>query len=311
MHLVILLYALFASLFTLQKDSLSYCEPFFMVGSRMLCAGLVLVIYLALRDSKSLRKVRWQHLGGIFLLALSQIYLTNICEIWAIKHMVSSKACLLYSLSPFISALVAFTVLKETLSRKKMVGMFIGFLGLMPIIFAQTNQEISSGTFLIFTLAELAMVGAVFFSVYGWILLKKVMQDYEYSPLMANGLSMTLGGVFALTHSYLVGENWAPLPISSVQPFVINTIIMCLISNLICYNLYGYLLKRFSATFMSFAGLITPLFASIFGFVWLNEVITWHYLLSMVLFSIGLLIFYREEMAQERIFESKIVTDPI
>lgn len=311
MHLVVLLYALFASLFTLQKDSLNYCEPFFMVGSRMLFAGVVLLGYLAIRHRATLLKIRPKHMGGILLLAISQIYLTNIFEIWAIKHMVSSKACLLYSLSPFISALVAFAILKETVSRKKMLGMFIGFLGLMPIIFAQTSEEISSGTFLVFTMAELAMVGAVFFSVYGWIQLKKVMGDYEYSPLLANGLSMTLGGVLALAHSYAASENWAPLPVTNLPSFAINTLIMCLISNLICYNLYGYLLKRFSATFMSFAGLVTPLFASIFGFVWLNEVITWHYFISMVLFSIGLLIFYREEMAKENIFETKVVTDTI
>ncbi len=309
MHLVILLYALFASLFTLQKDTLNYCDPFFMVGSRMLFAGLILLAYIAIRYRPVSFKFKPAHIGGIAALALSQIYLTNIFEIWAIKHMISSKACLLYSLSPFISALVAYVILKETMSRKKMLGMFVGFLGLMPIIFAQTSEEISSGTFLVFTVAELAMVGAVFTSVYGWIQLKKVMTDTSFSPLMANGLSMTIGGVLALMHSYFSGEQWAPLPVSNMQPFIVNTIVMCLISNLICYNLYGYLLKRFSATFMSFVGLITPLFASLFGFIWLNEIITWHYFVSMVLFSVGLIVFYREEMRPDRIFEIKVATD--
>lgn len=296
MYLVVFLYLLFASLFTLQKDTLSYCEPFFLVGSRMLFAGLVLLAFVAIRHKPAALKIKLQHLGGLVMLALSQIYLTNIFEIWAIEHMVSSKACLLYSLSPFVSALVAFMVLRETLSTKKILGMLIGFMGLLPIIFAQTQGEISSGTFLMFTMAELAMVGAVFCSVYGWIILKKVIVDYEYSPLLANGISMALGGVLALVHSYIVGEHWTPVPVTNMQAFIINTLIMCLISNLICYNLYGYLLKRFSATFMSFAGLVTPLFASLFGFLWLNEMITWHFFVSMALFTIGLIIFYREEV---------------
>ncbi len=129
-------------------------------------------------------------------------------------------------------------------------------------------------------------------------MLKKVINEFEYSPLLANGLSMTIGGVLALAHSYVVGENWAPIPVTDLQPFIINTLIMCLISNLICYNLYGYLLQRFSATFMSFAGLVTPLFASLFGYLWLNEVITWHFFISIVMFSIGLVIFYREEIGR-------------
>lgn len=308
MYLVILLYVLFASLFTLQKDTLNYCEPFFLVGSRMLFAGLVLIAYVAIRHKPKSLHIKPEHIGGLVLLALSQIYLTNILEIWAIEHMVSSKACLLYSLSPFVSALVAFVVLKETMSRKKMLGMLIGFLGLLPIIFAQTQDELSSGTFLMFTMAELAMVGAVFCSVYGWIMLKKVMQDYQYSPLMANGISMTIGGLLALGHSFFSGEQWAPVPVNNFQPFIINTLLMCLISNLICYNLYGYLLKRFSATFMSFAGLVTPLFASLFGFFWLNELITWHFFVSIAMFTLGLIIFYREEMDAPKDFTTGTYT---
>lgn len=309
MQLVILLYVLFASLFTLQKDTLSYCEPFFLVGSRMLFAGLILIAYVLIRHKPAALKIKAEHIKGIMLLAISNIYLTNIFEIWALQHMVSSKACLIYSLSPFVAALVAFLVLKETMSKKKVIGMAIGFLGLLPIVFTQTQAELSTGTFLVFTLAELSIVGAVFGSVYGWIMLKKVMRDYQYSPLVANGLSMTIGGLLALSHSYFAGENWAPIPVTNMQPYIINTLIMCVISNLVCYNLYGYLLKRFTATFMSFAGLVTPIFASIFGFLWLQEVVTWHFYVSIVLFSIGLFIFYREEMQQEKTFKVNALAD--
>ncbi len=310
MHLVILLYVLFASLFTLQKDTLSYCEPFFLVGSRMLFAGVLLLAFLAVKHRDVFSKIKLQHLGGIALLALSNIYLTNIFEIWAIKHMVSSKACLIYSLSPFVSSLVAFVVLKETLSSKKTLGMLVGFLGLFPILFAQSAQELSAGKFMIFTLAELSIVGAVFCSVYGWIMLKKVMRDYDYSPLMANGLSMLLGGCFAIVHSYAVGENWAPVPVLQMRPYLMNTIVMTVISNIICYNLYGHLLKKFTATFMSFAGLVTPIFASLFGYLLLNEVITWHFFVSIGLFTVGLVIFYREEIANDRVFQMKTATEP-
>ena len=44
MFFVILLFAMFASLFTLQKETLEYCEPFFLIGSRMLFAGIILLI---------------------------------------------------------------------------------------------------------------------------------------------------------------------------------------------------------------------------------------------------------------------------
>ena len=60
---------------------------------------------------------------------------------------------------------------------------------------------------------------------------------------------------------------------------------------------------------MSFAGLVTPIFASLFGFLWLQEVVTWHFYVSIVLFSLGLVIFYREEISQEKDFRAKTVVD--
>ncbi len=71
---------------------------------------------------------------------------------------------------------------------------------------------------------------------------------------------------------------------------------MCLISNLICYNLYGHLLKRYSATFMSFAGLMTPLFAVFFGWVFLAESVDVSFFVSLVLFLLGLYCFHSEEL---------------
>jgi drug/metabolite transporter (DMT)-like permease len=316
MALVLLLYALFASLFTLQKETLLYSEPFFLVGFRMTVAGLLLLAFVLLRHV-FLHKWRARHTwlrffhitgerlyikrstwGWIVLLGISNIYLTNVCEIWGIQHMVSSKACLLYSLSPFFAAFVAFIVLKEVLKSRQWLGMALGFLGLLPVHFMQNKEELLSGNVWLFSRAELSILGAVLFSVTGWIVLKKILIQGRYSLLLANALSMLLGGVLALLHSYYSGETWQPVPVYQWQYFLLYSIVMCIISNIICYNLYGHLLKRFSATFMAFAGLVTPLFASLYGYVFLHEQISWHFVLSMLLFAAGLWVFYSIERRQ-------------
>ena len=310
MFFVILLFALFASIFTLQKETLDYCEPFFLIGARMFFAGIMLLGYLFITNRKSL-KISASQFGTFLLLALFAVYLTNICEIWGIKHMVSSKACLIYSLSPFLAALVAFIVLGEKLSKQKWLGMLIGFFGLIPIHFTQTSTELSLGQWSFFSIAELSIVGAVLFSVYGWILLKKIISQYQHSPLLANGVSMTIGGLLALMHSYFSGEAWQPIPVTAITPFIINSLIMCLISNIICYNLYGFLLKRFTATFMSFAGLVTPFFASLYGYLFLQETISWHFYASITMFSLGLLLFYRAEMQHGQAFRLNVSHEKI
>ncbi len=298
MPLVIILFALFASLFTLSKTALEFSEPFFLIGSRMTFAGILLLAHQFFMNRAAF-KIKLVHVFPLLMLGLVSIYITNIAEIWGIQYMSSAKACLIYSLSPFIAALVAYLMLKETLTTKKWLGLCIGFLGLTPILFTHSSSAELAKDLFFFSWAEMALIIAVFASVYGWILLKKIINDYRYTPIMANGVSMLLGGILALGHSYLSGETWAPFPIINEKyyAFMECALWMTLISNVVCYNLYGYLLKRFSATFMSLAGLVTPLFASLFGWYFLHEAITWHFFASMALFSVGLAIFYQDEIA--------------
>jgi drug/metabolite transporter (DMT)-like permease len=110
---------------------------------------------------------------------------------------------------------------------------------------------------------------------------------------MSNGTSMLIGGLFALLHSFVV-DTW--LPVSQFTPFATGTLSLVIISNLLCYNLYGWLLKKFTATFLSFIGLSTPLFAALFGYFFLNETVTWHFFISIAVLSLGLWIVYREEL---------------
>ena len=304
--LVILLFALFASIFGLSKATLEYTEPFFLIGSRFLFAGILLTAHQLIWNRKQIN-FKLSHIKPLLLLAFLSIYVTNVAEIWGIQHMVSAKACLIYSLSPFLAALVAYFVLRETLNSKKWLGMIVGFIGLVPIFMTQSQSELLSGGFGNISYAEIAVLTAALGSVYGWILLKKIVNELQYSPLLANGLSMILGGTLALIHSYFSGESWNPIPVTEYGPFIQNTLWMCLISNIICYNLYGFLLKRYSATFMSFAGLVTPFFASFFGWMFLEETITWHFFASIALFSIGLTLFYQEELKTEKIH---VTADP-
>ncbi len=300
MFWVILLYALFASLFGLTKVALNYSEPFFLIGSRFAFAGLLLLAHQFIWNRKAFSNFKVEHLKPLCLLGFLSIYLTNVAEVWGIQNMVSAKACLIYSLSPFIAALIAYFVLNEVLTKKKWLGLIIGFFGLIPIFMSQSPVEKLAGSLTFLSFAEIAVLIATVSSVYGWILLKKLINEFRYTPLMANGFAMTLGGSLALLHSYFSGESWNPIPVNDFLPFVHYALWMCLISNIICYNLYGYLLKRYTATFMSFAGLVTPLFASLFSWAFLNETITWHYFASLVIFSIGLTIFYQAELKREK-----------
>ncbi|MBA3722674.1 MAG: EamA family transporter [Parachlamydiaceae bacterium] len=303
MFYVLLLYALFASVFTIAKVGLEHSQPLFFVGSRMLLAALILLAYqkFVKGETFSFNNQSWRR---IFRLGIFNIYLTNIFEFWGLKYLTSFKTCFIYSLSPFISALFCYTMFSEKLGSKKWIGLLIGIVGFLPILLTHTASEEATGHLFFFSWAELSVMLAVISSVYGWIVLKQLINDNGVSPINANGFSMLIGGVIALIHSAFV-ENWDPLPVTNSTIFLECTLALIVISNLICYNLYGSLLKRYSATFISFAGLTTPLFTALLGWIFLGEIVTWPFYISFAIVFMGLLLFDQEELKQS--YQEKVL----
>lgn len=287
--LVITLYALFAAIFPLQKQAMVFASPVFIIGIKSVIAGSALLIgqkaiYGSIKLEKSSIKL-------VFIYAIMAFFLTNFFEILGLELIESFKSCLIYSLSPFLSALLAYFLLKERLNSYKWLGLVIGFAGMIPIM-ANTGSVTTLTTI---GLGELYTLVAVLCSVVGWIILKMLLEQNNHSLLHINGCAMLIGGLGALIGSFMIGELWDPVPVNDYYNLTIYVLFMCLISNVICYNLFGYLLKHFTASFMTFAGLVTPLFASFYGYMFLGEKISAEDLIAFALFMVGLSIFYYQE----------------
>ena len=302
--LVVFMYAIWSSVFSLGKMTLQYCPPLFLTGGRMVLAGVLLLGFLAIFRRSEIKLNRTQFFS-ILLLAFFSIYLTNALEFWGLQYLSAAKTCFIYSLSPFFAALFSYLHFGEKMNSRKWLGLGIGFIGFIPVLLTQTGSEELLNAFSFFSWPTLAIIGASLCAVYGWVVLRLIVKDQQISPLMANGSSMLLGGLIAFGHSFFV-ENWNPTPVSAehVGPFMKGALALTLISNIVCYNLYGMLLKRFTATFLSFMGLLSPVFASIHGLIFLGEPISRIIIISTGIVSLGLWIVYRAELKQGYILKS-------
>ncbi len=300
---VFLTFFIWSTSFTLGKTALAASTPLFITGSRMFLAGLLILMFLAIAKRGDLR-IRKHQIFPLILLSLTSVYLTNAFEFWGLQYLTAAKACFIYSLSPFLTALFSYFQFKEKMTAKKMLGLLVGFVGFFPVLLTQQGAEELLGGVSFLSWAEIALIAATVTSVYGWILLRKLGKEEGMSPLMANGSSMTLGGSFALIHSFIV-DKWDPIPVTNTSGFLVGVFLMILISNLVCYNLYGWLLKKFTATFLSFAGLMTPLFAAFFGWIILGETVSWTFFLSVGIISFGLWLVYAEELRLGYIVKKK------
>lgn len=300
------MFATWSLIFPISKLTLQNAPPVFLTSIRMLLAGFVLLGFLFFKD-RSLLKIGKKQVVPLLVLSVCSIYLTNIFEFWSMQHLSSVKVCFIYGLSPFLAVILSYFHFGETITRRKVLGMLIGFIGFAPVLLLETGSESLVSIFSGFSLPDLAMIGAAFFSIYGWILLRVVVKNQTISPIFANGYSMLFGGILSLLHSFFV-DQWQPLPIVEGKTLTtfIQVAVMTLISNIICYNWYGYMLRRFTATFLSFCGLFSPIFVSFTSWFLLGEPLSWIIFLSTGIVLSGLFIIYQAELKQGYISSKEI-----
>lgn len=315
MVLVVSLYALIASAFTFSKAILSFVQPIFFTGVRMLASGLILLAYQYFFNYKqwrfSLKDWFWYLQIMIF-----HVYFAYVGEFVAMSHGVtSSKSSLFFNLSPFFTALLGYALSLETMNKKKWLGLLIGLGGIVPILLAAPTTIENTAAWWRISFGEVLLLGAVFSSAYAWLVMKRFVHTDTYSPVMINGIAMTGGGIMALINSFFVEKTtyftlmvptndtigqwlltWLSDYAASIALLVLYTVLLILITNVIFYNAYGFLLRRYSATFLSLVGITTPLFTAAWSWLLLDEKVGWSFVLSVIITSTGLFIFYQEEL---------------
>ncbi|MBT3904020.1 DMT family transporter, partial [bacterium] len=140
--LVFALFALFALAFPLGSMAVTYTTPAFAVGLRMLCSGLLMLAWHGFRHGTI--KLKRKDIPALFLLAFLGIYVTNVLELWSLQHMSAAKTCFIYSLSPFITALVSYGAFSERLRKRQWIGIIIGIFGFVPALLWNTKAELSA-----------------------------------------------------------------------------------------------------------------------------------------------------------------------
>lgn len=288
---IIILNALLASAFTLGKVVLNYTKPVFFIGISMIIGGIVLFSYQFFTARHKLivqKKDYWL----FFQVSFFTIFISYVLQFWGMDYMSSSKACLLYNFGPFTSYLIAYLFFKEKMSVKKWVGLGLGLIGLFPILMTSTpSEDLLQGIFFI-SFPEIAVIISAAAYNYGWFVIRELVHERHYSPLTVNSYSMLVGGTFALMSVPAIEGDFV---IHDFFPFFLLLTSTIIIEYMICNNLYARLLDKYSETFLSLTTFSIPVFGGFYGWLFLNEKISWNFLLSCFILFLAIRIFSSAE----------------
>jgi drug/metabolite transporter (DMT)-like permease len=311
MILILVAFGLLASAITTNKIILYSLAPEFLVAIRMIIAAFILWLYSLVRTKHALN---WGRIRSSFsLLAMTALFTTffpSNLKAYALAHMASSKMAFFGTLDPFVTALYSYAMHKERLTRQKWLGMLLGFVGMMVLIIKPSPLEEQFKAFWVLSYPELAAFWAIVLSRFGWINAQQLLKKDLFSPISLNIMLMALGGIVSLgatlirQQTSVVSLSIAPLtllhdfPLNLVGPGMQLILFLCytiIVGNVFGYTLYATVLRRYSATFVALTGFSVPLFVHVFGWLFLNESLSFTFFISCLITFSGLLLFFYDE----------------
>ncbi|MFT6765335.1 MAG: drug/metabolite transporter (DMT)-like permease [Alteromonas naphthalenivorans] len=296
---VLFLHAIFPLIFSIGKVGMQYAPFCFFIALRALSCGLVSMgVYIVTSSNK--KSIERKDLSLLLQAGFFGIFLTFIPEFWALQYLPVGKVAFIFVLAPFFTALFSRLHGLEKFTYKKLLGLAIGFAGFIPVLLSKTGEAKDTLSFFSFDLPEIALIFAVGCYAYSWIVIKRLTNQAEYSPWFVSGFSMIEGGLAALATSFFY-DGWytGVSPVTAWGPLLWYVFLLMSVA-ITCFVLYIYLLKQYSPTLISFFGFTRSFFGAFYGWIFLNEVVHWTFYPSIFVVSIGLYLFYQEELSLEK-----------
>ncbi len=285
-------YALFASTLIVNKFLLQTLPVNTFVSIRLLASTPLVAISLW-----GLVRSRFFQLKQDFLLLLfitaSTIVIPGLLKAYGLQNLYASKVILLGCLDQVITALYAWWIFNESLTRTKCIGIVNVLVGIVLLCFFDEWKP--NAHFLIFSLPELAILVYVLVVRLGWMMAQRLLKHHRYTPTELNTLMIGIGGILSLV---VLGPNGYGALIK--YSFWTNTKILMflysiIIGTIVSKILYGHLLKRHGANFVTLSGFLEPLFVIALGWLFLGEQWPLHNIIPAVFIVTGVYLFYREE----------------
>ncbi len=244
------------------RVALETIPPALVGGIRYVIAGAVLGAILLARGERLPPRAYWP---GLALLGFLMICLGNGGVIWAEQWVPSGIAAVVVASSPFwMAAIEALSPAGERLTRRVLLGLAIGFAGILALVWPDLTA--GSGLGKQFGLGLVALQVACI----GWAIGSSYSKRHarDENALAAAALQMLFGGLMMLAIASARGE-WRDLTFTARS--LAAEIYLILFGSLVGYTAYVYALKHLPVSTVSMYAYVNPVIAVLLGSLLLDE----------------------------------------
>ena len=268
--LLILLGAVWGSAFMFIKISADDFGPILLVNLRLLLAGALFLPFLLQKKYLAYFK---SHFPGIFILAIFSNAFPFTMFSYASLGATSNMLGILNGTTAFMTMVVAYFWLKESITPKQIFGIILGFLGILVLV-NPANGSATIGA------SGFALVGALSYSFSGVYIQKYQLNANKFVLI---GWAMLFGGLLLTPLSFF------NLPDQMPDNNAIAALLwLGIVSTGIAYLGYIRLIEQIGAVRTSTVTYLLPVFSIIWGSIFLQEKITWIIFGGFIFVMIGM-----------------------
>ena len=271
-----LLVLFWGSAFAVVEIGLRYSPPILFAGLRTVVGGIAMVAAALLWGGSPNLRRDWP---VFLLLALFNVVLFIALQTYAIVYLPSGSAAVLVYLQPILVGFLAWVILGEELTAAKLVGLLLGFSGIVAVSSASLSGAVDAlsplGILLGATSALAWALGTVYFKKY----------EARVSTLWAVAVPFLVGGM-ALTALGLVVELWEEVALTGV--FVASLLYSSLIGISAAWVIWFALVRAGEASRVAAYIFAVPLTAVLMGALFLDEPLSYSLLVGAALVVCGI-----------------------
>ncbi len=250
-------------------------DPFSMAGSRLLIAGVLLLVIAKLRGERVIpTRAEWLRLS---IYAFFIWFVGNGIVVWAEQKVPSAQAALIVGTAPIWGALYEAFLDKRVPGWKMIAGLLLGFVGLVFLINPGAAFDGEGHTL------QLIMIVIATFSWCGGVVYQ-ARKRVGLSSIASSGWQQLLAS-FGFGVLFFTLEGSMPTPTTEAW---IAWGFLVVFGSLIAFTSYVIIVKVLPTSIVLTHSYVNPAVAVFLGWLILSEVITWSILLGAVLIMAGL-----------------------
>lgn len=223
---------------------------------------------------------------AIVLMFLGMSLLNNVIPfsliVWGQTEITSSLASILNATAPLFAVVVATLFLKdEQLTRRKLFGVALGFIGVVVTIGPDAILEAGSGT-----RGQLAVLAAGFSYALAGVFGRRF-HAMGIKPLCSAAGQVTMSSILVVTYLLVTGEAGDVVHMSTTSWLAIGG--LSVLSTALAYILYFGLLASAGATNLMLVTFLIPVTAILLGVLFLGERLRPIEIAGMVVIALALI----------------------